>query len=71
MGLILAQCIFVKMFIMQMVVIYKGNNRKSVDGFVFLSLHLEAERCLQKGIYSCESEIKDQLLSVNSWFRFP
>lgn len=54
-----------------MVVIYKGNNRKSVDGFVFLSLHLEAERCLQKGIYSCESEIKDQLLSVNSWFRFP
>lgn len=51
MGLILAQCIFVKMFIMQMVAIYEGNNRKSVDGFVCLSLLLEAERCLQKEIY--------------------
>lgn len=38
-GLNLAQCVFVKMFIMQMVAIHKGSNRESVDGFVSLSPH--------------------------------
>lgn len=50
-GLNLAKCVFVKMFTMQMVAIHKGSNRESVDGFVCLSPHSAAERCLMKEIY--------------------
>lgn len=38
-GLKLAQCVFVKLFIMQMVAVHKRSNRDSVDGFVSLLPH--------------------------------
>lgn len=38
-GLKLAQCVFVKLFIMQMVAIHKRSNKDSVDGFVSLLPH--------------------------------
>lgn len=69
MGLNLAQCVFVKMSIMQMVAAHKRSSRESVDRFVscYLTEQLEGTSRKKYNMSSCESEKTPTSYCANSW----